>query len=399
MLLIVDAARGKCFTQALPPSLAILGGRALAVLLAKGEVTSHTQESCLVLAPGLLAHHTDLQGTRLSLASKVLGHGLWQSSAGGAMASALARLGIRALLVQGQSPNTEIHDLVIDEAEARLVPSLVPPCRDLSQRMADLARRWPQAACLISVSRLGPYQIPLASISISDAFGHPKSHAGSFSGFLLGLAGIGAIVIQNASTLRTQRNAPATLLASLKPPKTTPAQNQAEQTCSFACSTCQAKEGPGPKHKKWPDFAKSWSFESPKDEHAFLERYVDLCDQLEVDAFALAKRLSQLERLLPKNRPDLVLQELRRLNEQPSASQLLLQLQGWFPEKKDEKTSERRLLIETLGLCRFAQPLRKDPQLLTDLVLRLTGLSAEEYRALASTVLLAESSLARTKEE
>ena len=394
MLLLVDAARGLCHSLVLPPSLGTLGGRALASLLAQGSADlALPQESRLVLAPGLLAHYTDETFSRLAIASYLPDQpGLRLASAGGAAAAALAKLGFRALLVQGLSAQTKVCDLVIDDTGGRLVPCQSEPCSDLGQRMANLCRSYPEASCLITASRLGRYNIPIASTSISDSQLRPSSHAGSFSGFLLGRAGIASIIFQRSCATKAKSQHKERLRSCLQAFASLPAESGADPTCSLVCARCQVTKGHARKSKgKWPGFAEYWSCGSPEKDRFFLDRYAALCDQLEIDAFALAQRLTELKQLLPEKRPDLVLKELTILNEKPEASSLLSSLKDWFPEQTEEKASRARLLIDTLGLCRFAQKRQKDPRLLQRLVLELSEQSAEAYRALEEKILSCES--------
>ena len=394
MLLLVDAARGLCHTHFLPPSLGTLGGRALASLLARGAGDfALPGEARLVLAPGLLAHYTDQTFSRLAIASYLPGQpGLRLASAGGAAAAALAKLGFRALLVQGYSAKTGVCDLVIDDTGGSFVPSQSEFCSDLGQRMANLSRKYPEASCLITASRLGRYNVPIASTSISDNQLRPSSHAGNFSGFLLARSGIASIICQRTCTTKAKGQHNEMLRSCLQALASQPAESGAAPACSLVCAKCPVAEGHAGKSKgKWPGYAKYWSCGSPQKDRFFLDRYAALCDQLEIDAFALAQRLTELKQLLPEKRPDLVLRELSSLNENPEASSLLASLQDWLPAPKGNNTSRARLLIDTLGLCRFAQNPHNDPRLLKRLVLELSEQSAEAYRALEEKILLCES--------
>lgn len=357
MILTVDAVSGNCHAHAMPDSLRVAGGRALAVLLAAGHGgMAPGQGPCMVVAPGLLAGQGLAMSGRCAVACTVPGvGGVAHSSAGGAAATALARCGVRAVLVRGVVPvEQEGRVLIIDGTKGALVPSpLHTEARDTktsTRRMAALAAHWPEAACLVDAGHLGRLGVPIANTAFSDARLHPSSHAGSCSGMVLGMAGIDAMAILKGGAAKGDKAVAGRAFAVAM-------RAHAARTgaaCSLRCGS-QCPGGHGGHARKWPGFAEHWSSGQAGADAALLERYATLCDALQLDAFALATRLEQLveQGQLTRNAAD-VLDALELLGQRPAGARLLEGLREWMPPRRPGKGGRQGMVMDTLGLCRYA---------------------------------------------
>ncbi len=98
----------KSFTwQEVPPAWAGLGGRALTSRIIREEVrpTCHPLGAAnkLVVAPGLLTGTNAANTGRISVGGKSpLTGGIKESNSGGILSQKLARLGIKAVVLEGQ---------------------------------------------------------------------------------------------------------------------------------------------------------------------------------------------------------------------------------------------------------------------------------------------------------
>lgn len=359
MLLSVDMHSWQCCTCPIPASFRGLGGRALAVALAaEGNYVDSNGEPCLVLAPGLLAASCREASVRCAVASCLPGRtGVALSSAGGSAASALVRCGLRAVLLHGVGRKGGLCDIIIDASGGHLVPvtDMGPAVQvNTAGIMANLSAQWPEAACIICAGQLGRLDVAIAGTTFSDASLRPCSHAGGGSGMVLGLAGIRAIVIGRAAQRQSTKSS-----GHIGRAFTEALQAYGSRTgvsCTMRCATCPHGEGAsGRNSRKWPGFEHVWASGDEGADAVVVARYVALCDGMQVDAFALAVRLEELvtQKLLPAGDTDRVLAELESLTRLPETSWLLPQLQGWMPERRP-KVSQQRVLLDTLGLCRFA---------------------------------------------
>ena len=97
-----------------------LGGRGLTSIMINADVPPECDplgpDNKLIFAPGLLSGTTLVNTSRLSVGAKSpLTGTIKESNAGGTVAAALGRLGITAIIVEGQAPEGEFCILRIDE--------------------------------------------------------------------------------------------------------------------------------------------------------------------------------------------------------------------------------------------------------------------------------------------
>ena len=118
------------------------------------------------------------------------------------------------------------------------------------------------------------------------------------------------------------------------------------------CSTaCPKQERTGNSLRKWPGFGRRFGHDYP-DAHAIVERYASLCDDLALDAFALAGHLEKLLTRSLLRHPEDILHELALLGSKPEESLLLPDLR--FTPPQDHTPLRERLRADSLGLCTAA---------------------------------------------
>jgi hypothetical protein len=115
----INMATGEVKTEDAPREYTGLGGRGLTSSLINAEVPGACDplgpDNKLVFAPGILSGTSLVNTSRLSVGAKSpLTGGIKESNAGGTIATALGRLGITAIVVEGCAPHGEWRLLRID---------------------------------------------------------------------------------------------------------------------------------------------------------------------------------------------------------------------------------------------------------------------------------------------
>ncbi len=206
-ILRVDMSALRTSREDAPEQLRLLGGHALTSRLVLSEVDPAcdplSSSNSLVLAPGLLGGTALTTSGRTSVGAKSpLTGGVKESNVGGALGHKLARLGIKAIVVEGAPPDARWRLLRIDADGARLEPA-----PDGLERLGnyDTAHRLlagnVRTACVVSIGPAGEQRLAAASIAVTDPEGRPTRHAGRGGlGAVMGSKGLKAIVVDDAGT-------------------------------------------------------------------------------------------------------------------------------------------------------------------------------------------------------
>ena len=176
--------------EAVPDAWAGLGGRALTSTIVAAEVppTCHPlgPNNKLVFAPGLLSGTSASNSGRLSAGAKSpLTGGIKESNVGGSAAQMFARLGIKALIIEGM-PRTDrwsgLHvtkdGVTIAEESDLMGQGNFAVIKALQARLGDKAG-------VISIGPAGEMKLTAANISVKDPSGKIRSH---------GRGGLGAVM-------------------------------------------------------------------------------------------------------------------------------------------------------------------------------------------------------------
>ncbi|MBO8167928.1 MAG: aldehyde ferredoxin oxidoreductase [Thermoanaerobacteraceae bacterium] len=187
--------------EEVPQEYRCLGGRGLTSTIISREVLANCHplgaENKVVIAPGLLTGTKAPCSGRMSIGAKSpLTGGIKESNVGGTAGQALARLGIKALVIEGKPEEGQQYLLEIGENRVRLQEA-----RDLQGKTnyevgEYLTARYGKGAAYISIGPGGEKQLSVASVAVGDLEGRPTRHAGRGGmGAVLGSKGIKAIVI------------------------------------------------------------------------------------------------------------------------------------------------------------------------------------------------------------
>ena len=204
----VDMSTGEITDEQAPREYALLGGRALTsrMLLEETDARIHplSEAAKLFIAPGLLAGTAVTTSGRASFGFKSpLTGGTKEANVGGQIGHRLARLGIKAIVISGASPEGW-QRLDIDGSGARLSPADDLAGRsnyDLHRELVGEALRTRAAA---TIGPAGEHRMASASVAVTDPEGRPTRHAARGGpGAVMGAKGLKAIIVDDAEGART----------------------------------------------------------------------------------------------------------------------------------------------------------------------------------------------------
>lgn len=185
-----------------PEAYARWGGRGLTAAILTREVPPTCEplgpQNKLVLAPGLLAGRGISSAGRISIGAKSpLTGGIKESNAGGNAANNLARLGLGAIIVEGQPEAGRLFLLCVGAETCEFQPA--DEYRGLGNyALADaLSRRFGSNHTLVLLGPAGEMRLTAAGIALTDADGNPgRLAARGGLGAVMGAKGLKAILIE-----------------------------------------------------------------------------------------------------------------------------------------------------------------------------------------------------------
>lgn len=203
----VDMSALRISREETPEEYRLLGGRALTSRLVLREVNPRcnplSRSNKLVLAAGLLGGTALTTSGRTSVGAKSpLTGGVKESNVGGMLGHKLARLSIKAIIVEGAPPDGRWRVLRIDREGARLEPA-PDGLEDLGnyETAERLLEGKVRTGCVVSIGPAGEHRLAAASIAVTDPEGRPTRHAGRGGlGAVMGSKGLKAIVVDDAGT-------------------------------------------------------------------------------------------------------------------------------------------------------------------------------------------------------
>lgn len=155
-------------------------------------------DNLLIFAPGFLSGTPLVNTGRLSIGAKSpLTGGIKESNVGGTMANAIARLGIRAIIVEGKVPENSLYHLVIDrQGNASLVDA--GDCRQMGNyALAErLLEAFGEKNAISSIGPAGEMLLKSASIQTTSPDGIPcRAAARGGLGAVMGSKGLKSLVV------------------------------------------------------------------------------------------------------------------------------------------------------------------------------------------------------------
>ncbi|MBW1790212.1 MAG: aldehyde ferredoxin oxidoreductase [Deltaproteobacteria bacterium] len=198
----VNMTTKQITTQDVPKEYIGLGGRGLTSIMINADVPATCDplgpENKLIFAPGLLSGTIVPNTSRLSIGAKSpLTGGIKESNVGGVVADALGKLGITAIIVEGQAPEGDLSLLKVDEnADAELLPAQDYKGMRTYATVEKMQAAFGKDNSVTCIGPAGEYRLGLASVQTSDVDDRPCRAAGRGGmGAVMGAKGLKAIVV------------------------------------------------------------------------------------------------------------------------------------------------------------------------------------------------------------
>lgn len=176
--------------EEVPEEWQLLGGRALtsAIVAKEVEPTCHPlgSKNKLVFAPGLLTGTMAANSGRLSVGAKSpLTGGIKESNAGGTASQRLAKLGIKALIIEGIPADDKFYRLHVHKAGVDIKEETELLGKGNYEVITSVLNKYTENTGVITIGQAGEYKLSSANISVKDPKGHLRS---------AGRGGLGAVM-------------------------------------------------------------------------------------------------------------------------------------------------------------------------------------------------------------
>jgi aldehyde:ferredoxin oxidoreductase len=219
----VNMSDQRVTVEDVPADYAGLGGRGLTSIMINNEVEPTCDplgpENKLIFAPGLLSGTSLVNTSRISVGAKSpLTGTIKESNAGGTVAAALGKLGITAIIFEGQAPQGSLFNLIVDESgNATLEAADEYKGMRTYALVEKLLGVYGEKNGVLCIGPAGEYELASASIQTSDVDGKPCRAAGRGGlGAVMGSKGVKAIVINQKGKSADAIADPETFKASAK---------------------------------------------------------------------------------------------------------------------------------------------------------------------------------------
>lgn len=184
-----------------PEEYLFLGGRGLSAKIIGNEVPPNCfpleAENKVIIAPGLLTGSSAPSSGRLSIGAKSpLTGTIKESNVGGTIGQSIAKLGIKAIIIEGK-PETKDHYLIeIQEHGIDILPEKEDAGTANYEMSKKLNKRYGKKIPYLLTGPAGMSQLSIATVAASDLEGRPTRHAGRGGlGAVLGSKGVKAIIV------------------------------------------------------------------------------------------------------------------------------------------------------------------------------------------------------------
>lgn len=197
-----------------PEAWAGLGGRALTSTIVAAEVppTCHAlgPNNKLVFAPGLLSGTAASNAGRFSCGAKSpLTGGIKESSAGGTSSRIIARLGFKAIIVEGQPKGDTWYSLIIGKESVQFVPETETLGVGTFGVVEKVCERYGEDYGVVTLGQAGEHLMAISNISVKDPEGKIRSFGRGGLGAVMGSKKVKYIAInpEGVSNLKIVDNA------------------------------------------------------------------------------------------------------------------------------------------------------------------------------------------------
>lgn len=179
-----------------------LGGRAMTSAVVAKEVipTCHAlgKHNKLVFAPGLLTGTTAANSGRLSVGAKSpLTGTIKESNAGGTSSQKLARLGIKAVIIEGQPKEDKFYSIYINKEGAIINEETDLAGKGNYEVVRTLIKKHGDKIGVITIGQAGEAKLAAANISVKDPDGNLRSAGRGGLGAVMGSKKVKYIIIDD----------------------------------------------------------------------------------------------------------------------------------------------------------------------------------------------------------
>lgn len=203
-ILRVDMTNLSTRWEDVPPVYEQLGGRGLIAKILLEEVPPTCDPlgpwNKLIFAPGILGGTTLSSAGRLSVGGKSpLTRGAKEANCGGTAGGDLGRLGIKAVVVEGQPADGALHILYITDKGAELLPAADWRGLGTYATAAKAQQRWGAGCSVLSIGQAGEFRMTAAGVA-GTGHGDQNSRLAARGGLgaLMGSKGLKAVAIDTA---------------------------------------------------------------------------------------------------------------------------------------------------------------------------------------------------------
>jgi aldehyde:ferredoxin oxidoreductase len=200
----IDIKNKKISKEEIKSTYRLLGGRSLTSRILLDELDPSCEplgpKNKLVLAPGLLGGTSAPCSGRLSIGGKSpLTEGIKESNSGGTAAIKLAKLGIKAIIIEDRPENNEWYSIKIGFDKIEIITEKEVIGAGNYKTAKYYQDKYGNKIAIISIGPAGENQYQAASISITDMEGLPTRHcARGGLGALMGSKKLKAILIDDS---------------------------------------------------------------------------------------------------------------------------------------------------------------------------------------------------------
>lgn len=205
-ILRINTAAGALRTETVSEDLMLLGGRAFTSQWIRKHVPPQSDplgnKNQLVIAPGLLAGTPTSSIHRLSVGAKSpLTHGIKESNSGGNVGYKLARVGIKAMVLEGAARDRSLSVLRVSPQGVLFEPAGDLAGKGTEECAALLQGRYGKDVAFMVIGPAGEQGLSAAAVMNSDREGFAARVCGRGGlGAVMGSKGIKAIVIDDEGT-------------------------------------------------------------------------------------------------------------------------------------------------------------------------------------------------------
>lgn len=196
----------KVETEEVPEGYLLLGGRGLTAKIMNNEVPPACDPwgryNKLIIATGFFSGTGAVSSSRISVGGKSpLTGGIKEANAGGVAGQKLGRLGIKAIIFEGQPEKKNMYLLKVDSKGAELIEANQLTGLGNYAVAEKLREQYGKEVGIVSVGKAGEMRFANSTVAVTDVEGRPCRHAARGGlGSVMGSKGIKAVVIDDENT-------------------------------------------------------------------------------------------------------------------------------------------------------------------------------------------------------